>query len=389
MNDREGSDGLAQHVAVDLSEARVERLWGRVSDRLGRRRGRGWAWAGVGLCVAAAAAIFVVRARTAGTETQAAAISGSAWEGAQLETAADALSVTLVDGSSLKLEPRSRVEVGDRTASAVKLVLARGRIACDVTHRPGRSFVVAAGGVEVRVIGTRFSVANEEAKDGTDGTRVEVRVERGVVEVRGAGPNAAIVRVEAGHSWSQVTKTEALESEAEEPAEVDAEPEAERESVRKAPQQRAARKPAPAGADARELFEQARSLWRAGRIDAAAQTYQALLAGHPRDPRAGLAAFELGRLRMDRLGDMPGAVRALEQAVTLAPGAELREDALARLVAASAAAHDRSVCRARPRALPGRLRGRRPPPHGRRHDLRLISAAAGRVDRAGYRRRRA
>ena len=69
-----------------------------------------------------------------------------------------------------------------------------------------------------------------------------------------------------------------------------------------------------------------------------------MLASHPRDPRAGLAAFELGRLRMDRLGDMPGAVKALEQAVALAPGAELREDALARLVAASAAAHDRAVC---------------------------------------------
>jgi len=338
LNDREqDNDGLAQHVRVDLSEARVERVWGRVSERLGRRRARGWVWAGAGLCVAAAAAIIVVRARTAPTETQVA--SASAWEGAQLETAADALSVTLGDGSSLKLEPRSRVEVGDRTASAVKLVLARGRIACDVTHRPGRSFVVAAGGVEVRVIGTRFSVANDEAHDGTNGTRVEVRVERGVVEVRSAGPNAGTVRVEAGHSWSQVTKTEPLAGEAEEPA-ADEEPEA--EAVRKAPQ-RAARKPAVA--DGRELFEQARSQWRAGRIDAAAQTYQALLASHPRDPRAGLAAFELGRLRMDRLGDMPGAVKALEQAVALAPGAELREDALARLVAASAAAHDRGVCR--------------------------------------------
>jgi hypothetical protein len=77
--------------------------------------------------------------------------------------------------------------------------------------------------------------------------------------------------------------------------------------------------------------------------------YQELLASYPRDPRAGLAAFELGRLRMDRLGDLPGAVRALQQAVALAPGAELREDALARLVAASAAAHDHAVC-ARTRA---------------------------------------
>jgi TolA-binding protein len=155
------------------------------------------------------------------------------------------------------------------------------------------------------------------------------------------------VRVEAGHSWSQVTKTEALAGEGPEAAE---EPEAEI-APRAARPERAhvgARVARPA-ADARELFEQARSEWRAGRMAEAAKTYQALLASHPRDPRAGLAAFELGRLRMDRLGDMPGAVLALQQAVALAPGAELREDALARLVAASAAAHDHAVC-ARSRA---------------------------------------
>jgi transmembrane sensor len=282
---------------------------------------------------------FVVGVR--GMNPGGAGTVASAWEGAQLETAADALSVTLVDGSSLKVEPRSRVEVGDRTQSALKLVLARGRIACDVTHREGRSFVVAAGGVEVRVIGTRFSVANEEAEAGR---RVEVRVERGTVEVRGAGPGAEVVRVEAGHSWSQVTKTEALAGEGPE-AQVEPEPEAEI-APRAARPERAhvgARVARPA-ADARELFEQARSEWRAGRMAEAAKTYQALLASHPRDPRAGLAAFELGRLRMDRLGDMPGAVQALQQAVALAPGAELREDALARLVAASAAAHDHAVC---------------------------------------------
>jgi transmembrane sensor len=340
LSDRE-QDRLANHVQVDASEARVDRLWGRVSARLGRpRRARGWLWASAAVC-AAAAVLVIVRARGLGTDSfVGSAPPASAWEGAQLETAADALSVTLTDGSTLKLEPRSRVEVGDRTASALKLVLARGRIACDVTHRPGRSFVVAAGGVEVRVVGTRFSVANEEA---ADGTRVEVRVERGAVEVRGAGAGAGVVRVEAGHSWSQVTRTEALADDADEA------PAADEGAVQRAPQ-RAARR--PAGADARELFEQARSQWRAGRIEAAAQTYQSLLATYPRDPRAGLAAFELGRLRMDRLGDMPGAVQALQQAVALAPGAELREDALARLVAANAAAHDRAACaRARARYL--------------------------------------
>jgi transmembrane sensor len=311
-----------------------------VSARLaGPRRARGWLWASAAVCAAAAVAIVVV-ARGRGAPGGAGSQVASAWDGAQLETAADALAVTLVDGSSLKVEPRSRVEVGSRTPSALKLVLARGRIACDVTHREGRSFVVAAGGVEVRVVGTRFTVANEAAEAGR---RVEVRVERGVVEVR--GPDGEIVRVEAGHSWSQVTKTEALVAPAAEP-----EPEAEAPVAAPAPRMHAARsKPA---ADAREQFEQARGQWRAGKIEEAARTYQALLAAHPRDPRAGLAAFELGRLRMDRLSDMPGAVQALEQAVALAPGAELREDALARLVAAAAAAHDRARCaRARTRYL--------------------------------------
>jgi transmembrane sensor len=351
---------LAHHVRVDLSEARVDRLWSRVSARVGGpRRARGWVWAtaGVSLCAAAAVALVVARGRLAPPGD---GVASSAWEGAQLETAADALAVTLVDGSSLKVEPRSRVEVGERNPSALKLLLARGRIACDVTHRPGRSFVVAAGGVEVRVVGTRFSVANEAAESGR---RVEVRVERGTVEVRGAGPDAEVVRVEAGHSWSQVTKTEALAGEGE--VEGDSAAPAAGEAETPAPAgasatrgrlekggRAVARAAPPAAAGARELFEEARSRWRAGRNADAARTYQALLDSYPRDPRAGLAAFELGRLKMDKLGDMAGAVQALRQAVALAPGAELREDALARLVAASAAARDGAECaRARARYL--------------------------------------
>ena len=349
MNDRDkGNERLAHHVRVDLSEDRVDRLWGGVSGRLGAPRVRlPWLWPSVvaAAATAGAIAIAVVRAHSFAGHAPVVATT-SAWEGAQLETAADAVSVTLVDGSNLKVDPRSRVELRDRTASALKLVLARGRIACDVTHREGRSFVVAAGGVEVRVVGTKFSVANEDAEGGT---RVEVRVERGAVEVRGAGPDAEVVRVAAGHSWSQVTRTEPLGA-----PDVAPESEAEKDPAHVTPPIARAHVPAhaKAGSDARALFEQARGQWRAGNMEEAARTYQALLAAHPRDPRAGLAAFELGRLRMDRLSDMPGAVQALDQAVALAPGAELREDALARLVAAAAAAHDGSRCaRARARYL--------------------------------------
>ena len=241
--------------------------------------------------------------------------------------------------------------MGNETPSAVRLVLERGRVDCDVTHRAGRSFVVVANGVEVHVIGTHFSVTTEHNEDTV---RVEVRVERGAVEVRSGGQPAEVARVEAGHSWSRVTKTGALPSasaspSAAPPPSVDAAPSAEVVAPR-TPDPSSAPSAARAS-DARELLEQASGLWREGRVREAAQTYQALLSTYPRDPRAGLAAFELGRLRMDRLGDLSGAVKALERAA-LAPGSSFREDALARLVTAYASMHNRAGCeRARERYL--------------------------------------
>jgi hypothetical protein len=47
---------------------------------------------------------------------------------------------------------------------------------------------------------------------------------------------------------------------------------------------------------------------------------------------------------MDRLGDLAGAVQALERAVQLAPGSGFREDAMARLVTAYAASGRNSEC---------------------------------------------
>jgi transmembrane sensor len=345
----------ASHVAVDLSESRLDGLWRGVSAGLDPTRPRQtvrptlqrrWLVAGSTLFAAGAAALAIaVGAGQLGGSGQ---VESSAWEGASLETGVDGRSVRLVDGSELKLDPASRLEVDDRTPSAVKLVLKRGRLDCDVPHRPGRSFVVMADGVEVRVVGTRFSVATEH--DGSS-ARVQVRVERGVVEVRSAG--AEVVRVQAGRSWSQVISTQPP---GDTPAETAAAaPPATIPAPDPAPRTRAtsssARSVPPAAAShgaqvrgPRQLFGQARDQWRRGRVQDAADTYQTLLTEFPGDGRAGLAAFELGRLRMDRLGDLPGAARALERAVALAPGSEFREDAMARLVAAHAGAHNLTAC---------------------------------------------
>ena len=361
----EPASDRSRHVAVDVSEARVARLWSNVSSRLEQPRGAprwlfGMLAAGT---FAAAATVAVVHFRAPAEVAQA-----SVWEGARLETAADHMSVSLVDGSRLTLEPNSEVAVQDRSASAVRLVVQRGRLACDVTHRQGRSFVVLANGVEVRVVGTKFSVASERA-DGA--VRVEVSVQRGAVEVRAPG-QTEVTRVEAGHSWSQLTRVDvAAAPSASAPPNAAAAPSAAAGQSAQEPVQGTAEAassgapsefsnapssarragpsaPAPSSSagppSARELFERGSGLWREGRPAEAAQAYQTLLSTYPRDARAGLAAFELGRLRMDRLGDLPGALKALERALTTAPGSSFREDALARIVRASSALGNASRC---------------------------------------------
>jgi TolA-binding protein len=243
--------------------------------------------------------------------------------------------------------------------------VARGQISCDVTHRPGRTFVVRASGVEVRVVGTRFSVSDEQR---SDGGHVEVTVERGVVEVLSARHPGQLTRVAAGQSFSEWVPEEippgasgasgavaaGFDSAAVPPLDsavppaLDSAVPAALDSAKSASGQhsvpedgaRAAREPG-----ARALLDAANTARRAGDARAAADAYGQLLRKFPGDGRAGLAAFELGRLRMDRLGDWAGAVQALERAVQLAPGSGFREDAMARLVTAYGASGRGADCR--------------------------------------------
>jgi TolA-binding protein len=335
LNDR-GEKGLADHVRTDLSDERVERIWSGIAGRLpGRRVRRRWFWAGGLATVAMAAAVLLLRPHVRDGQPDA------RWKDTHLEASAQTQSLTLPDGSFLTVEPGTRIDAAAHDPGDIRVALGQGRVLCDVTHRTGRSFVVVADDVEVRVVGTRFSVARAQ---GGGASRVEVQVERGAVEVR-AG--RSVVRVEAGHAWSQTTRTGPLSD-----APVLAPPPPAAPDVPAparppaSPHSRSASPRAIAAAgDSVALFEQARGLWREGRIQEAVDRYQDLLTRYPRDPRAGLVAFELGRLRMDRLHDAPRAAEAFERAVALAPGAELREDAMARLVTARGAAGDLASCR--------------------------------------------
>lgn len=333
----------SKYVKVDVSPARVARVWAGVSERLdvapsGRRR-----WLYRSMAVAALAGVAgVVAVRVVGEHH-----SHSAWSAAALETASDAMAVGLDDGSRLELAAQTKVRVTGNEPLAMALELDRGRVDCDITPRPGRHFSVSAAGVEVRVKGTRFGVELAPSRD-----RVDVDVTRGLVEVSWA--NGTEHRdLAAGERWSiDLKRPAAANDEPSANPQASAAPDApdapsapDTEASPSALSHASATHAAPGPPGARELLDLGNAARRAGDAAGAARAYEQLLGAHPSDPRAGLAAFELGRLRMDRLGDAQGAISALQKAVMLAPGAGFREDAMARLVEAYAAAGATDRCR--------------------------------------------
>ena len=298
----------------------------------------------------AAAALFVIGATVITWRLSMRAPTAFAFRNAALETAGDSLTVDYNDGSRLELAARTRLEVltGDSHSAAVRLK--RGSVVCDLASLPGRQFSVFAEGVEVRVTGTRFTVNLN-----TETNQIEVSVQRGSVMVVWPEGSTSNRRLAAGEHWSidrrqqQSAVTETAREHASVAAlpSVDASVEAVPSKELGAPGDQNAGEVPPVAVDspsARSLLDQGNAARRAGDARGAARAYQNLLSKFPSDPRAGLAAFELGRLRMGTLSDIPGAVRAFQSAVTLSPGSAIREDAMAHLVEVYAISGQTTLC---------------------------------------------
>jgi transmembrane sensor len=239
----------------------------------------------------------------------------------------------------MRLAPRSEVSLADERAGLVRWQVLRGAARFEVRPDAARRFYVAAAGIEVLVTGTAFTVE-------LAGGAPRVSVERGEVEVHPRHEARLLARLRAGESWPpRLAPAEAAAPPppSESPAPARAEPVA-------APSAPSTSSPRPAPVDARRLLEQANAARRSGDFAQAAALFESLGARYPRDPRAALAAFELGRLRLDALGDLPGAVQALKQSIALAPQGVFREDAQACLATAFARLRDHSRCESARRA---------------------------------------
>lgn len=307
-----------------LDPARIERQWSRIRDRVeADGRARAWrlrpAWA---LASAAMLAGVWLGAFFVGSATTTAVLV----EGSAVETADEPIDVRLAEGTTIEVAAQSRLALSTMRENEVVVHLDRGRARFDVAHRSSGAFRVRTTtlhgeDVEVRVVGTAFSVAR--------GDDVRVDVERGRVEVRARG---GVERLDAGSVW-RLGPPDTPEQDASEandngsPTESGGGPSPTLDGSATEPRiRRAAR--SPSVPDARALFEQAREARQAGSLAEAARLYAEIVTQHGDDPRADVAAFELARLRMDHLGDTRGALGALDRA--LSGGGPFREDAMAR-----------------------------------------------------------
>ena len=335
---RVDDESLARHVVSTLSEARLERQAAAIETRTRRpspSRRRPIVVTMAATAVLGLAAVAGLALRRHGDAAQPA--TGTT----VIEAAAGGETITLPDGSRAVLDARSRLTVTDARADSVAVRLDRGGVDLDVVPRAGKRFVVVAEDYEARVLDARFSLRFVSGSDGRPS--LEVKVTQGRVRVARAqkdekyakdGDDARVLA--DGETWSAALVPAAPPPNSTS-SETAAPPLAPVVPIRRS---------GGALLAAKQLLARAETARASNRPRESARLLDTLRARYRSDPRAGLAAFELGRLRLDRLGDPAGAAEALVDAIALAPDAPFREDAQARLVEAREASGDRARCSA-------------------------------------------
>jgi TolA-binding protein len=326
---RRALGAMRDDVWTDLQHRRVAKRIDEALSPPAARAPRRW-FVALAAVLAAATLVLVMRTRHARPFLA---------EGSTLGNEMEDTSAALSDGSKIDVTRGGHVHVVADRMDETRIEVLSGKAEFDVPKRPHRPFVTEVRGVEVRVIGTRFSTEVDLSRPPGF---VRVTVHRGVVEVRRvsgdsparlvAGDMLEVPLGPAPSAGASSTPPAALASD-------------DTSSNHAPPSVTAiAPPPAPAALDASKLFDAARAARATGDIEGAVRSYSVLLKQFPGDERAGVAALELGRLRMDAQHAYRPAAEAFRRAIAAAPNEGVREDALARLVEALDAMHDRESC---------------------------------------------
>ncbi|MBS2018078.1 MAG: FecR domain-containing protein [Deltaproteobacteria bacterium] len=336
----------------EVDAERVAAGWDRVRARRSRPRALRRAIAAAPVVAMAAVLVIVIRAWL----TPAVAPPVSTAPTTAVPAASAIAPIALIGGAALppewlaqpdartiELDDGSRLEIGASThvrntrggaPDRVELVIDRGRTVFDVKPGGPRAWVIDAGPVVVRVLGTRFTVARS-------GDDVTVSVERGKVEVESLGTVRVLT---AGQTFASAPAPPARS----EPKALASTPEA-----RIAAPPRSSPSPdratAPAAAEpVVDAMDRADAERRSGQPRAAVATLRALV--DDGDRRAPLAAFTIAKINAEDLGDPRSSATWFERAIALGLPGGLDEEAHARAVEGHARAGARAeASRARAR----------------------------------------
>jgi transmembrane sensor len=326
---------------VPWDDVRERRVLARVLvHRSGVPARRFHAWIAAGAAAAAmlalAFALFLDKSRS-GEEPPAQARAGTGEPGSSTLDLAGAGRAILLAGAEVFIEVR--------TAHLLELVQTNGTVRYEIKRSEGREMVVHAAGIEIRVVGTVFSVAIEPS-------HVRVRVESGIVLLDdgdrefdiGAGEEVAVTADPVGDVAGLIDATDEansgdsthLRGQAETPMHG-----AERRDGRGAGSELEI---LSAGA----LLARVDEARRSGRLEEAADLLRYLARRHRDDPRVVAALFMLGNVERARGRDLAAAA-AYRSCWKLAPAGPLSEDALAEEAASWSAAGtaDRAIDAAR------------------------------------------
>jgi transmembrane sensor len=229
--------------------------------------------------------------------------------------------IVLADGSRVVPDgPTTVLDKAIESDADILFELEAGGAHFEVARRPSRTFRVHAGPVTVQVIGTRFQVQRQ-------GDHSTVSVTQGRVLISWWGGSRELGAGETGTFPPQPPDAPAA---AASPA---------------APAPAMRRRASDPGPDV--LFAHADRARKAGKPDVAVVHLRTLIDRFPADPYAPVAAFTIGRLLLESLGQPRQAAASFERARVLANGAPLAEDALAREVEAWASAGERALAHRR------------------------------------------
>ena len=172
----------------DASESTVERkYWSSIHPHIRKNRVRtliNWQSISIAasLIVVGLAAWYYVAPEATQSNTLVEALAPPQWQQV-FNTGKTARLVTLSDGSSVTLEPQSNLRFPSVFKNNERSVFLEGEGFFDVTRDEGRPFVVRAGLLKTKVLGTSFRIsAYAQDKD------VTVAVTTGKVSVSRAGP---------------------------------------------------------------------------------------------------------------------------------------------------------------------------------------------------------